>query len=547
MSLQPTNSLVTPLLTDMYQISMSYAYWKSGRHNDPSVFDLFFRTPPFGGEFCIFAGLDEVLKFLSSYKFSECDLEYLQTTMPHCEAAFFDWLRALDCSDVKLYAMESGSVVFPREPLLRVEGPLAIVQLLETTLLNLINFPSLITTNAARMRSAAGAGKTLLEFGLRRAQGPDGGLTASKYSYVGGFNGTSNVLAGKLFDITVKGTHAHSFVMSYTGLQDIRDSSIISNTGETKGQAVEFVQRVLDKRAELGYTRSNEGELAAFIAYAQSFPAGFLALVDTYDILKSGIKNFIAVGVVLHELGYKPIGVRIDSGDLAYFSRQIRKEFRLFDQEVMKDKVFSEANIVASNDINEKVLLALAVEGHEIDTFGIGTHLVTCQSQPALGCVFKLVEINQQPRIKLSQDIGKMVIPGKKIVYRLYGQDSKPLLDLMTLAHEPAPVAGERILVRHPINPQMRAYVEPTSVKPLLNLVFDGSLRGSNPGHSGIVPEHVESLELARALCITELASLRSDHTRVLNPTPYKISVSESLYDFIQKLWLSEAPIADLK
>lgn len=449
---------------------------------------------------------------------------------------------------VKIHQRCLLQVVFPREPLIRVEGPLAIVQLLETTLLNLVNFPSLIATNAARMRSAAGPGKSLLEFGLRRAQGPDGGLTASKYSYVGGFNGTSNVLAGKLFDINVKGTHAHSFVMSYTSLDDLRSTTIVSNAAATQGQCVEFVQRVLDKRAELGYTRSNDGELAAFIAYAQSFPAGFLALVDTYDILKSGIKNFLCVGAVLVELGYKPLGVRIDSGDLAYFSREIRKEFQAFDKDVLKeDNVFAKANIVASNDINEKVLLALAVEGHEIDTFGIGTHLVTCQSQPALGCVFKLVEINGQPRIKLSQDIGKMVIPGKKIVYRLYGKDSKPLLDLMTLAHEPAPEAGERLLVRHPVNAQMRAYVEPTSVKPLLRLVFDGRLRKSNPSHSGIVPEHEISLEQARALCIAELASLRSDHTRVLNPTPYKISVSESLYDFIQKLWLSEAPIADLK
>jgi nicotinate phosphoribosyltransferase len=437
-------------------------------------------------------------------------------------------------------------VVFPKEPLLRVEGPLAIVQLLETTLLNLINFPSLVATNAARMRIAAGPGKGLLEFGLRRAQGPDGGISASKYSYLGGFDGTSNVLAGKLNGMVVKGTHAHSFVMSYTALSDLHSTKIVSNVGEATGQTVEFVDRVLEKRASLGY-RTNDGELAAFIAYAQAFPAGFLALVDTYDILHSGVPNFLCVGNVLWELGYKPVGLRIDSGDLAHFSKEIRKAFQDFDQKHLASPVFGKCNIVASNDINEAVLLKLASQGHEIDTFGIGTHLVTCQAQPALGCVFKLVEINKQPRIKLSADIGKMVIPGKKIVYRLFGQDGKPLLDLMTLADEPPPVAGERILVRHPVAESKRAFVQPSSVQPLLQLVFDGTLRQADATHSGIIAETQISLQDARARCITELASLRADHIRPVGAAPYKLSVSENLYDFIHKLWMSEAPIADLK
>lgn len=437
-------------------------------------------------------------------------------------------------------------VVFPKEPLLRVEGPLAIVQLLETTLLNLINFPSLIATNAARMRIAAGPGKNLLEFGLRRAQGPDGGVSASKYAYLGGFGGTSNVLAGKLYGMNVKGTHAHSFVMSYTSLSDLHSTKIVCNAGEEIGQTVEFVERVLAKRLALGY-RTNEGELAAFIAYAQAFPAGFLALVDTYDILNSGLLNFLCVGWVLWEMGYKPLGLRIDSGDLAYFSREIRAAFKAFDDKYIKGELFAKCNIVASNDINEKVLLELSAQGHEIDTFGIGTHLVTCQAQPALGCVYKLVEINQQPRIKLSQDIGKMVIPGKKVVYRLYGQDSKPLLDLMTLGDEPVPEPGERILVRHPVTEQRRAYVQPSSVKPLLKLVYNGRLRESNPGHSGIIAEEVVTLEQARALCIAELAALREDITRPLKATAYKLSVSQNLFEFIHKLWMAEAPIADLK
>ncbi|KAJ1404134.1 Quinolinate phosphoribosyl transferase, partial [Ochromonadaceae sp. CCMP2298] len=399
-------------------------------------------------------------------------------------------------------------VVFAKEPLLRIEGPLGICQLLETTLLNLVNFPSLVATNATRMRLAAGPGKSLLEFGLRRAQGPDGGLSASKYSYLGGFDGTSNVLAGKLFGIAVKGTHAHSFVMSYTGLADLRSSTIKPFTPE----GVEFVARVLEKRALLG--SSNEGELAAFIAYAQAFPMGFLALVDTYDTLNSGIRNFLCVGWVLYELGYKPVGIRLDSGDLAYLSKEARKIFRKFDEE-MKMEVFGGVNIVASNDINEAVLSHLTSEGHEINTFGIGTHLVTCQSQPALGCVFKLVEINKVPRIKLSQEMEKLVIPGKKVVYRLFGQDGKPLLDLMMLADESPPQPGEKILARHPFSEQKRAYVQPTSVRPLLQCVYDGALSGQ------CAP--TPSLDERRALCIAEVASLRQDHIRLMNPTPYKV------------------------
>lgn len=230
--------------------------------------------------------------------------------------------------------------MFPREPLLRVEGPLAICQLLETTLLNLVNYPSLVATNAARMRMAAGSDKELLEFGLRRAQGPDGGLSASKYAYLGGFNASSNVLAGKLYGIGVKGTHAHSFVMAHSSMADLATTVIrINNTGEE----VEFVSVVLAIRDKLDPTHStNNGELAAFIAYAQAFPSGFLALIDTYDTLNSGLINFAIVAVALLKVSIfkssssaegegvgegglafkiKPVGIRLDSGDLAYLSK----------------------------------------------------------------------------------------------------------------------------------------------------------------------------------------------------------------------------------
>lgn len=415
---------------------------------------------------------------------------------------------------------------------------MAIAQLLETTMLNLINYPSLIATNAARMRLAAGQDKSLLEFGLRRAQGPDGGISASKYAHLGGFDGTSNVLAGKLFGIDVKGTHAHSFVMCYVTFDDLKSTTIASREDPTV--QVEFVARVLEKRALLRYQDTNEGELVAFIAYAQAFPSGFLALVDTYDTISSGLRNFVAVGWALHELGYRPLGIRLDSGDLAYLSKVTRRMFRHVDKDFMGgQEVFGACTIVASNDINEEVITSLNREGHEIDVFGIGTHLVTCANQPALGCVYKLVEINSQPRIKLSQEVEKLVIPGRKELFRLYGSDGHPLLDLMLSAGEEEPVVGQRILVRHPFAENKRANITPTAVKPLLRLVYDGP-------SGGIVQSELRSLRVARDHCRAEISAMRNDHVRTLNPTPYKVSVSSHLYEFMHTLWLNEAPIADL-
>jgi nicotinate phosphoribosyltransferase len=278
----------------------------------------------------------------------------------------------MSLKDLKVYAILDGSVVFPKEPLLRVEGPIAIAQLIETTLLNLVNYPSLITTNACRMKLAAGEGKQLIEFGLRRAQGPDGAISGSKYAYIGGFEGTSNVLAGKLFSLPVSGTHAHSFVMSYSSLDELPSS--------------ELKEKTLEKRMKFGFSSTNEGELAAFISFAFAFPNKFLALIDTYDIISSGTKNFLCVAWALLEMGYKPIGVRIDSGDLSYFSKAVRDELKHAEtmDEGLKD-TFSKMKILASSDINEDVLISLSREGHEVDIFGIGTHLITCQKQPALG------------------------------------------------------------------------------------------------------------------------------------------------------------------
>lgn len=527
--MKPTNQFVGPLLTDLYQLTMAYGYWKAGRHKDRAVFDLYFRRNPFGGEFTVFAGLEEVQRFISDFRFRDDEIDYIRSVMPQCDEDFYDWLRSVDCSEITVHAVREGSLVFPNIPLIIVEGPLAIAQMLETTLLTLINYPSLVATNAARFRLAAGKDKTLIEFGLRRAQGPDGGVSASRYSYLGGFDGTSNVLAGRLFGIPVRGTHGHAFVSSFLGLDDLNDNTIVA----PNGQRVEFIEQVLRCRRALGYLHTNEGELAAFIAYAQAFPRGFLALVDTYDTLKSGVPNFLAVALALYRLGYQPIGIRLDSGDLAFLSKEARRMFRGVSERLSVP--FADLTIMASNDLDEATLLSLNQQGHEINAFGIGTNLVTCEAQPALGCVYKLVEVNGQPRIKLSQELTKVTIPGRKEAYRLIGVEGRPLVDLLIQSGEEVPVPGQRILCRHPFAEAKRAYVTPARVVPLHQCIWDGQ------------PRPLASLEEARAYLAEQLDSIRQDHLRPLNPTPYKVSVSDKLYNFVHTLWLQEAPIAEVR
>jgi nicotinate phosphoribosyltransferase len=528
--MEPTNKLVNPLLTDFYQITMAYAYWKAGVHEEEAVFELFFRKNPFRGEFAIYAGLEEKLRLFENFRFEKEHIAYLREQMPQCEPGFFEWLRSVDCSRMKIYAFKEGTLCFPREPLMRVEGPIAIGQLLETSVLTLTNYPSLMTTNAAKYRLIAGFDKGLVEFGLRRAQGPDGGVSASRYSYMGGFDATSNVLAGYLFGIPIRGTHAHSYVQSFTGLDDLRDRRLVGADGEEH----DFVSLVLEIREQLGFSHTNEGELAAFVAYAQAFPKTFLALVDTYDTLKSGVPNFICVALALLKLGHRPIGVRLDSGDLSYLSRATRKMFN--DIAAKTDPELSKSLIFASNEINRDVLISLKQQGHEINTFGIGTHLVTCDDQPAMGCVYKLVEVKGIPRIKLSQELSKMTIPGRKQVYRLYGEDGYSLLDVMVRAEDPPPAPGKRLLCHHPFDPIKRVYVTPSKVVSLLHCVWDGKR---------LYP--VVGLQESREYVLAQLRSTREDHLRDINPTPYKVSVSEELYNYVYHLWSEESPVTELR
>ncbi|KAJ0097131.1 hypothetical protein Patl1_28662 [Pistacia atlantica] len=287
----PTNPMVTPLLNDLYQFTMAYAYWKAGKHEERAVFDLYFRKNPFGGEYTIFAGLEECIRLIANFKFTEDEISFVRDSLPgSCEDGFFNYLRGIDCSDVEVYAISEGSVVFPKVPLLRVEGPVAVVQLLETPFVNLINYASLVSTNAARHRFVAGKSKMLLEFGLRRAQGPDGGIGASKYCYMGGFDATSNVAAGRLFGIPLRGTHSHAFVSSFMSPDEIVEKSLKSSDGlHTCEDFVGLVQTWLNKIQWSSsfsgiFGETNQSELAAFTSYALAFPKSFLALVDTYDV-----------------------------------------------------------------------------------------------------------------------------------------------------------------------------------------------------------------------------------------------------------------------
>ncbi|OGF23519.1 MAG: nicotinate phosphoribosyltransferase [Candidatus Eisenbacteria bacterium RBG_19FT_COMBO_70_11] len=520
--------LVRPTLTDLYQLTMAYAYWRSGQHERAAVFDLFFRRNPFGGEFTVCAGLDEAARFVAGFRFCDEDLAALRGLMPGCDEAFFAWLARVETSPVTIGAVPEGTLVFPREPLLRVEGPLALCQLLETTLLNLVNFPSLVATKAARMRLAAGHDVQLIEFGLRRAQGPDGAVSASRYSYVGGFDATSNVLAGQLFGIPVRGTHAHAYVSAFRGLGDLRATTLLGPDGAPR----EFLARVLEFRAALGATGTSDGELAAFVAYAQAFPASFLALVDTYDTMRSGVPNFLCVALALAEAGYEPVGVRLDSGDLAHLSKQTRRHFA--EVGARHGRPFGRLVILASNEIDESVLLSLKQEGHEVNAFGIGTHLATCSSDPALGGIYKLVAIDGTPRIKLSEDTAKTTLPGKKEIWRLRGADGTPLLDLLAFADEAAPQPGGEILCCHPFDPSRRARVIPATVERLLAPAWRDGRRVAGP-----------PLAAVRDRVRAQLRETRPDHLRPLNPTPYKVSVSERLYLETQEM-LRAAPHPDV-
>lgn len=365
----------TPLLTDLYQLTMAAGYWKSGKAEQEAVFHLFFRKLPFSGGYAIAAGLGDVVKWLEGFRFGKAELDYLATLpgrdgKPLFERGFLDYLAAMEWR-CDIDAIPEGTVVFPHEPLLRIRGPLIQAQLVETALLNIVNFQTLIATKAARVCLAA-QGEPVLEYGLRRAQGPDGAVMASRAAFIGGCVATSNVLAGMTHGIPVRGTHAHSWVMSF------------------------------------------DSELDSFEAYAQAMPNNCIFLVDTYDTLE-GVRHAVTVGKKLREGGHELVGIRLDSGDLAWLSIEARR--------ILDEAGFPKAVIVASNDLDEHLIESLKHQGAAISVWGVGTNLVTGGAQAALGGVYKLGAIRDEggawePKIKLSEQHAKVSNPGIQQVRR---------------------------------------------------------------------------------------------------------------------------------
>jgi len=468
------------LLTDLYQLTMAYGYWKSGKAEQEAVFNLYFRKHPFQGGFTIACGLSSVIDYLNEYRIDEEDLEYIGSLTGSdgkalFEKGFLNYLRDMEfkCS---VDAIPEGTVVFPNQPLLRIQGPVLQCQLLETPLLNLINFQSLIATKAARMRLVANE-DALLEFGLRRAQGPDGGMTASRAAYIGGFDATSNVLAGKLYGIPVKGTHAHSWVMSF------------------------------------------DSELESFEAYAEHMPNNVTLLVDTYDSIQ-GVENAIVVGKQLRERGYELGGIRLDSGDLAYLSIEARK--------LLDDAGFNKTNIVASNDLDEYIMDSLKIQGAKINVWGIGTKLVTAFDQPALGGVFKLAAIKNESgewdyKLKLSEQAIKVSTPGIQQVRRF--KDSKGFISDMIFNIE-TPLIGKSTMVDPYDFTKTRSFSETIQFEDLLVPIFA----------KGVLMYHLPTIHETKELVEKQLAHFHKGIKRFVNPHTYPVGLEKELFDMKTEL-----------
>src|SRR6185437_5894577 len=463
------------LLTDLYQLTMAYGYWKAHKPDQEAVFHLLFRKHPFKSGFTIASGLADAIQYLLGFKFEKSDIDYLAELKGNNGKRLFDadFLKYLGSLKLKLDvdAIPEGTVVYPHEPLIRVRGSILQGQLVETALLNLMNFQSLIATKAARVCMAA-QGDPEIEFGLRRAQGIDGALTASRAAYIGGCAGTSNVLAGKMFGIPVKGTHAHSWVMSF------------------------------------------ENELESFEAYAKVMPNNCIFLVDTYDTLE-GVRHAIEVGKRLKKQGHKMVGIRLDSGDLAFLSIEARK---LLDAAGFKD-----ARIVASNDLNEHLIASLKQQGAAIDTWGVGTMLVTAYDQPALGGVYKLSALRKPDgswdyKIKLSEQAAKVTNPGVLQVRRF--QNGKEFIgDAIFDGTRPI---TKRVTIVDPAEPTRRKHFAPGAKYEdlLVPILRRGKLVYDPP-----------SLEEIRARAQRQLAMLHPSIKRFENPHRYPAGLELSLHE----------------
>lgn len=465
------------LLTDLYELTMMQGYFKNKDQNEIVIFDAFYRSNPCDGGYAISAGLEQVIDYIKNLRFEEEDIAYLRS-LNIFEEDFLAYLADFKFSG-DIYAIPEGTVMFPREPMIKVIAPIMEAQLVETAILNIINHQSLIATKASRICYAA-KGDGIMEFGLRRAQGPDAGTYGARAAVIGGCIGTSNVLCGQLFDVPVKGTHAHSWIMSFPD------------------------------------------EYTAFKTYAKMYPSACILLADTYDTLKSGVPNAIRVFTEMREAGI-PLtnyGIRLDSGDLAYLSKKARKMF--------DDAGFPDAVIAASNDLDEFLIDSLKTQGAKITSWGVGTHLITSKDCPSFGGVYKLAAIRNKngnfiPKIKLSENTEKVTNPGNKTIYRIYEKESgKIKADLICLTDEHFD-ENEPLLLFDPLEPWKKTHLDGGSytLRELLVPVFlNGECVYTSP----------KTMEI-REYCQKELDTLWEETRRLVNPHEVYVDLSQKLYD----------------
>ena len=459
------------LHTDLYQINMAESYWADGIHNRKAVFELYFRKLPFGNGYAVFAGLERMLEYLRDFRFTESDLAYLRDELGYQE----DFLAYL--KDVRftgsLYSMAEGELVFANEPIVRIEAPLVEAQLVETALLNIVNFQTLIATKASRIKQVVKE-EVAMEFGTRRAQEMDAALWGARAAVIGGFESTSNVRAGKIFDIPVAGTHAHALVQAY------------------------------------------KSDYEAFHSYAKRH-RDCVFLVDTYNTLKSGVPTAIKVA---KELGDKInfIGIRLDSGDIAFLSKESRK--------MLDEAGFPDAKIIVSNDLDEYTILNLKAQGARVDMWGIGTKLITAYDQPALGAVYKMVAIENEngvmeDTIKISANAEKVTTPGLKHVYRIINKtNGKSEGDYIAMADED-PQAEEHLKMFHPVHTFVSKFVTNFEAKNLhVEAIKEGEIVYENPPLMEMRRYASENLEL-----------LWDEYKRSLNPEEYPVDLSQKCWD----------------
>ena len=465
------------LLTDLYQLTMMNGYLRNGKQEDVAVFDLFFRRNNVI-TYSVAAGLEQAVDYIRSIRFSEEDIAYLRS-LGLFDEEFLEYLRTFRFTG-DLYAVPEGTVVFPEEPIITVRAPILEAQFVETALLNIVNHQTLIASKSAKVAYAA-KGDTVMEFGLRRAQGPDAGVYGARASIIGGCRSTSNVLAGKLFDIPVAGTHAHSWVMNFPS------------------------------------------EYEAFRAYAKLFPDACLLLVDTYDTLRSGVPNAIRVFDELRASGHEPKGIRLDSGDLAYLSKRARK--------MLDDAGYPNAIICASGDLDEYLINSLKNQGAKIDLWGVGTKLITSADMPALGGVYKLSALypaggGMIPKIKLSDNSDKITNPAFKDVYRIYDKKSgKAEADLIVVRGEKID-ESKPLTIFHPKETWKRTTFTDYRVRPLTEQVLRG----------GELVRPLPSLADICAYAEREKESFWDEYKRPDNPHVYKVDLSQQLFDIKNKL-----------